>query len=100
MNPLDKVNDEVAIFFRGLGYTVDWDFKWDNGERWYQIEDGEGVICQPDLGVPLADLIEDFVCLHEGREPTSKTEYSMWCEPNSPRFKKLAKLVAESGVRC
>lgn len=54
------VTDEVATYFRSLGFDVTWDFQRRTGLHWYEIcEDGK-LLVQIDYGAPLADLKEDL----------------------------------------
>lgn len=73
MNPLEEINDPVAAFFRALGYTVTWDAN--KSTRWYEILADNQIVCQIDIGPPLADIVEDLTQLAAGRPGTSKSDY-------------------------
>jgi hypothetical protein len=65
---LSKVEDEVASYFRSLGFVVTWDFRKRDGldERWYEIYDGDAMLVQIDFGAPLAEIQEDLPVLAAG----------------------------------
>lgn len=102
INPLEKVvESDVKKFFTFLGYKVDWDFSHRSNERWYEILDGDDLVCQIDQEIPVEDIIKDMICWHLGKNPTSKSDYkcSLSQEYNGKSlpesFKKLLKKVYE-----
>lgn len=69
--------DPYLVYFINLGYTVSWDAKLNQGLRWYEIlEDGK-LVAQIDMEIPLADAVEDITCWAQGREATSKSNYTI-----------------------
>jgi hypothetical protein len=84
------VDGELVRFFRGLGYTVTWDFDKQHTEYWHELYDGEGLVCQVDFGVPLAHFLEDLPLLAEGRHGTSATAYTVNCS-DVARLRELAR---------
>jgi hypothetical protein len=95
MNPFEEIKGEVAEYFRDLGYQVTWDFKQSAFERWYEIMDGGKLAVQIDMGIPLADIIEDFLCFYQGKEGTSKSDYKISVDLNDQTaFKELLRRVA------
>jgi hypothetical protein len=68
-------NDEVSRYFRSMGYSVTWDFSGRLNRKWYEVMDGQNLVCQIDFGVPLADILEDLPLLAEGKLGTSKSDY-------------------------
>jgi hypothetical protein len=55
-----EVDDEFARYFRGLGFTVTWDFSKKTGERWYEILDEDNaLVAQVDFGTPLEEFLTD-----------------------------------------
>ena len=48
---VSDIDDEFSRFFRGLGYDVTWDFSRNERDCWYEILDGDRMICQVDFGV-------------------------------------------------
>lgn len=99
MNPLEKIDDEVARYFCGLGYTVDWDFSRRDGIEWYEIGDEQGLFLQIDMeGQSLGDMIEDFTCEAAGKKGTSKTEYHIHCSlKDEERYQRFVRRVANAG---
>jgi len=80
VNPLADVDDEFARYFRSLGYVVTWDFN--RTERWYEILDGKRMLCQVDIGVPIAHFLEDMALFAQGiRKGTSASIYTANGEP-------------------
>jgi hypothetical protein len=99
MNPLQEVKDNVTEYFSGLGYQVTWDFSRRTGEEWYEIMEDDELVAQIDKGVPLADIIEDLLCLHRGlKKGTSKSDYkiSTGDEDDQSAFKRLLEKVYAS----
>lgn len=92
-HPFTQVENEFTTFFTGLGYTVDWEQSRRSGDEWYEIIDDEGLICQIDMGVPLAHVIEDLACFARGVPGTSASDYSINA-PDDPRFDALLAKVA------
>jgi hypothetical protein len=77
-SPFAEIDDEVTRFFRSLGYWVTWDFSRESREKWYEIYDGDELVYQADVGVPLADLLEDLECFARGKEQgTSASNYTV-----------------------
>lgn len=72
-----RTSDEFSTYFRGLGYTVDWDGRWGTPERWYEIREDGKIICQVQSNVPLAEFLADLPYLVEGNPGTAPTVY--WC---------------------
>jgi hypothetical protein len=95
LKPLD---DDVSRYFRLLGYGVTWDFSRKHECKWYEVMDGERLVCQIDFGVPLADILEDLPLLAEGKPGTSKSDYSIRTE-NDEDFKLLGQRIRSSGTQ-
>jgi len=92
---LKEKDGEVKQYFEKLGYRVSWDMNTRAGEKWWEIFDKKSgqLIVQIDLGVPLADIIEDICCFHKGKtEGTSKSNYKFSGEPG-PRMNAFYKKV-------
>ncbi len=87
--------DEVSEFFKDLGYEVDWDFK-HGGNSWWEIGSSGKIICQIDMNVPLAHIIEDMTCWAEGRPTTSPSDWELR-GPNSKRLSYLLQAVRRAG---
>jgi hypothetical protein len=88
------MKSDVEEYFEFLGYTVTWDFKASTRETWWEImKDSKGV-CQIDTGVPVTSIIEDFICLHLKKSPTSKYDYKINA-PESVEFDELLKKIYE-----
>ena len=79
MPNLDQdVDDEVSQYFRNLGFGVTWDFSRDHRECWYEILDTHGrLLCQIDMGTPLAAVLEDLPLLTAGKPGTSTMDYTI-----------------------
>ena len=103
MNLLDGKQDEVAAYFRNLGYRVSWDCKRNTGEVWYEIIDEHGIICQIDQGVPLEAIVEDLTCMAHGmahgKEGTSEPVYKINL-PDCARATAFLAKVATNQVAC
>lgn len=97
-NPFDDVKDDLAGFFRGLGYVVTWDY--DARGRWYEFLDAEGLVCQLDDKATLDAFLEDLPELIEGRSGTSSVSYEIRCPTkNMGRFRVLAeRAIAARGL--
>lgn len=67
-NPMivERKDKGVREFFEMLGYSVSWDSNYRSHEKWYEIRNEDGLICQIDMGVPLDDIIMDIVQFHQG----------------------------------
>lgn len=93
---MHKMDDDVARYFRALGYEVSWDFDKHDGAHWYEIIDPktDRLIMQIDMGVPLAHIIEDMICWHEGRKATSKSNYDVRGNKNRKAYKAVLAAVA------
>lgn len=86
--------DPYVLYFTRLGYTVDWDMNTHKGLEWYEIlEDGK-LVSQIDMGIPLADVIEDITCWAQGREATSKSDYTIIAPPGARTDRLFAKVAA------
>lgn len=70
-------NEEVYKYFTDLGYKVLDDFSSKTRECWHEIYGDDGLICQIDKGVPLKDILEDLKCFAEGKDGTSKLDYTI-----------------------
>lgn len=91
LDPLSEINDDVAKYFRKLGYTVTWDYG--KGEQWYEILKGDELVCQFDFGVPLVDLYMDLPLFLCGKNGISKSDYTLNCA----RRELLAELYEKMG---
>lgn len=80
-DPLIEVDDDIAKYFRKLGYVVTWDYG--RGERWYEILKGCELVCQFDFGVPLVDLYTDLPYMLRGQGGPSKSSYVLNCQDKS-----------------
>lgn len=76
-----EINDDVAAYFRALGFTVTWDLSRD-GLRWYEIYDGDTLLVQIDFGAALADLITDLPLLAAGKPSTCASNWTVRGESN------------------
>lgn len=90
--PIPEAKDKgVREYFQKLGYTVECDGRrWK--EYWYNISDEDGLVCQIDQGVPLADIVMDIIEFHQGKPGVSKSDYTLSGE-ESPEQKLLFKRV-------
>lgn len=97
MNPLAELTDTdpYVVYFNRLGYTVSWDTNTRQGLEWYEILEAGELVCQIDMGIPLADAIEDITCWAQGREATSKSNYAIIAPP-SIRTDRLFRNVANN----
>lgn len=97
MNPLSKlpITDPVVAFFTCLGYTVSWDMNRSTGDEWYEILDGDYMVAQIDMGVPLAHIREDMTRWHEGKDGTSPSDYTVNM-PQSAAADRLLERVARA----
>lgn len=87
---------KVTAYFEALGYTVGWDQNRTHGS-WHEIKDSKGdLICQIDMGVPLADIVEDMTAMAAGRPGTSGSDYTICAPPGCPRLFALAGRVAKN----
>lgn len=96
MNPFISLSptDPYVIYFARLGYTVTWDMNTRQGLKWYEIlEDGK-LTAQIDMGIPLADAIEDITCWAQGRDATSKSDYTIIAPPGERTDRLFAKVAA------
>ncbi len=66
---------DVKEFFAANGFTHTWDFSRRTAEYWNEFYLNGKLICQIDLNVPLAALIEDLKCWKDGKQPTSNHNY-------------------------
>lgn len=91
---LKEKDGEVSRYFEKMGYRVSWDMNTRAGEKWWEIFDKKTgqLIVQIDMGVPLADIIEDICCFHKDKDGTSKSDYKISGEP-SPMMKNFFKKV-------
>jgi hypothetical protein len=92
---LKEKDGEVKQYFEKLGYRVSWDMNTRAHEKWWEIFDKktDELIIQIDMGVPLADIIEDICCFAKGKkEGTSKSDYKFSGEPG-PRMNAFYKKV-------
>lgn len=62
LSPLDS-NKECAIatFFRKRGYEYSWDFSKHDGLHWHEIYDGDNMVMQVEMGIPLKQLKNDLL---------------------------------------
>jgi hypothetical protein len=74
---LAKINDDVAAYFRSLGFTVTWDFDKRTGLHWYEIYEDDKLLAQIDFGAPLADIQEDLPLLVADKPGTSKSTWEV-----------------------
>ena len=49
----------------------------ETGERWHEIYDDKGIICQVSFGTPLAEFLVDLPCLVESKPGIGPSDY--WC---------------------
>jgi hypothetical protein len=86
------INDAFASFFKLLGYGVTYEGKRATGERWHEIYDDEGLICQVSFGTPLAEFLADLPYLIESKPGIGPTNYWYACEDK--KNKKLLEMLA------
>jgi hypothetical protein len=84
-----NINDAFASFFKKLGYDVTYEGRRETGERWHELYDAEGIICQVSFWTPLAEFLADLPYLVEGKHDIGPTDYWLACEDD----KKLHKLL-------
>ena len=72
-----EVKDDVAAYFRSIGFEVTWDFYKHTGLRWYEIYDGDVQLIQIDFGAPLADLKTDLPMLARGEKSTCSSNWEV-----------------------
>ncbi len=83
-----SVNDEFVRFFESLGYGVSFEGRRDTGERWHEVYDRDGLICQVSFGTPLAEFLVDLPLLIDGKPGIGSTDYLCSCE-DSERLRTL-----------
>ena len=82
------VDTAFAHFFESLGYGVSFEGIIATGERWHEIYNGDGLICQVAFGTPLTEFLADLPRLVKaGGGPTD-----YWCACDD--VAKLRKLLA------
>lgn len=86
--------DPYVVYFERLGYTVTWDMNTRQGLKWYEILEDKKLVSQIDMGIPLADAIEDITCWAQGREATSKSNYEIIAPPGERTDRLFAKVAA------
>jgi hypothetical protein len=90
----DKINDDVATYFRDLGFTVTWDFDKRTGLHWYEIYEDNKLLAQIDFGASLAAIQEDLPLLAVGKPGTSKgADWKVHCEDDAALRRLAAKMV-------
>ena len=62
--------DEVALFFKNLGYKVDWNYK--GTDAWLEIREGSTTLIIVDMSIPLPEVIEDLSFLSDSSEKVFK----------------------------
>lgn len=105
LNPLPllstEASDDIAVYFRGLGYDISMDFNTRKGERWYEISDGDGMFCQIDFGAELRHLVTDMTYWATNDDPVGISDgpdYKISNKLGCPRFKRLCEAVAKKGM--
>lgn len=85
----------IPLFFKKLGYKVDWDGRMDKEQFWYEILDpiSEKIIAQIDLGTPINSMIEDMSLWTEGKEGISDDSYIISGFLENPSFQELLQKV-------
>lgn len=74
---VERKDAGVQEYFEILGYRVGWDQNYRRGQSWYELYDEDDhLVAQIDMGFPLADIIEDMIAWHEGRDATSKSDWA------------------------
>ena len=95
-----RSGDEFSRYFREIGYAVGWDGKYGTSDRWYEIRDGEVIVCQVQATVPLAEFLADLPHLVEGKPGVGPTDYWCACEDAAKLRALLERIrtVSESGT--
>jgi len=77
---VSEVKDDVAKYFRLIGFEVTWDFDKRTGLRWYEIYDGDEQLVQIDFGVPLAELLTELprLAAMEEDDPARRDPKATW----------------------
>jgi hypothetical protein len=89
----DKIGDEVATYFRSLGFFVTWDFDQHTRLHWYEIYEDDKLLVQIDFGASLAAIQEDLPLLAAGKPGTSKgTDWKVYCEDDDALRRLVAKM--------
>ncbi len=96
MNPFTNLSptDPYVLYFTRLGYTVSWDMNTRQGLKWYEILESGKLAAQIDMDIPLADAIEDITCWAQGRDATSKSNYTIIAPPGARTDRLFAKVAA------
>lgn len=89
----ERKDKGVQEFFEQLGYYVTWGHNYRRGEEWFELYDDDVMVAQVDTGVPLKDIVEDMIAWHQGREATSKSDWTCIGNPDSKEMKLLFKRV-------
>lgn len=72
----NDINDEVAEYFKSLGYDVDWDTY--KGIVYHEIFDKEGsLVLQIDKGTPLEAIKKDLIKERDNTGEGSGYKYTM-----------------------
>lgn len=85
-------NTAFARFFELLGYGVTYEGRQETGERWHEIYDDNGLICQVLFGTPLAEFLADLPYLVEGKPGIGPTDYWCACEKRQKLHELLARV--------
>lgn len=69
-----RLKSDIEQYFEDLGYHVGWDYSRKLGESWWEITEPSSnkMIAQIDKDVPITAIVEDLLCLREGKDTTSK----------------------------
>ena len=89
------VDDDVVRYVRALWFEVTWDMSMRRRQRWYEIYDGDRLLCQIDMGIPLANILEDLPHMAEGRVGTSAgPDYEVTCDEDA-KLKLICRRIEE-----
>ena len=93
LHVFDKINDDVATYFRDLGFSVTWDFNRHTWLHWYEIYEGDKLLVQIDFGASLAAIQEDLPLLAVGKPGTSKgPDWKVYCDDDGALRRLVAKM--------
>ncbi|MBU2249623.1 MAG: hypothetical protein KKD77_22945 [Gammaproteobacteria bacterium] len=98
MNPLQEIKNEVTVYFEDLGYKTSWDFNKSTGKRWYEIFDGERLVAQIDMGIPLFIIVMDMIAWSRGEQAIEQGFDYELRQGHGCQFDQLLSAVAKKGI--
>ncbi len=81
----------VQKYFENLGYYVGWDHN--RSGRWFELYDGDNMVAQIDMDIPLEVITEDMIAWHLGKEPVDRPGKPDWvCSGNGAKCHRMKEL--------